>query len=79
MCRPTFWGVADAGGKRLEIVTYNEAWPERFAEIAERLRMQLGEQAVRIDHIGSTSVAGLDAKDVIDVQVTVKRLADADS
>jgi GrpB-like predicted nucleotidyltransferase (UPF0157 family) len=42
------------------------------------VRAALGERALRIDHIGSTSVPGLAAKDVIDVQVTVAALADAD-
>ncbi len=38
------------------------------------LRRELGERAVRIDHIGSTAVPGLAAKDVIDVQITVEAL-----
>jgi GrpB-like predicted nucleotidyltransferase (UPF0157 family) len=46
-------------------------WPAAFGEIGRRLRSELGPLATRIDHIGSTSVGGLDAKDVIDVQVTV--------
>lgn len=66
------------GEKRLAIVDYDEAWSARFADVAERLGRVLGERALRIDHIGSTSVPGLDAKDVIDVQVTVIRLEDAD-
>ena len=71
--------MASAGGKRLEIVEYDEAWPSRFADLAERIGAVLGGRALRIDHIGSTSVPGLDAKDVIDLQITVERLEDADS
>ncbi len=56
----------------IEIVPYNEKWPREFAEIARPLRVALGEVALRIDHIGSTSVPGLAAKDVIDMQVTVR-------
>ncbi len=41
------------------------------------LRDVLGDRALRIDHIGSNSVAGLAAKDVIDIQVTVASLAEA--
>jgi len=33
---------------------------------------------LRVDHIGSTAVPGLDAKDVIDIQITVESLAVAD-
>lgn len=72
-------GGDNAGRKRLEIVAYDDAWPRRFSGLADQLRMRLGDGALRIDHIGSTSVPDLDAKDVIDVQVTVERLADADS
>jgi dephospho-CoA kinase len=44
-----------------------------------RLNTACGHHAVRIDHIGSTAVEGLDAKDVIDIQVTVASLDAADA
>lgn len=56
------------------IVEYNPAWPLEFLEIGRRLRRELGSRALRIDHIGSTAVPGLAAKDVIDVQVTTVAL-----
>lgn len=49
----------------------DEIWPDEFDRIERELRTILGEDAQRIDHIGSTSVHGLLSKDVIDVQVTV--------
>ncbi|HZU00064.1 MAG TPA: GrpB family protein [Ktedonobacteraceae bacterium] len=58
--------------KMIKIVPYDENWPHEFAEIAGSLRATLGEVALRIDHIGSTAVPGLAAKDIIDVQVTVR-------
>ena len=58
--------------KIIEIVPYDENWPREFARIAGPLRATLREVALRIDHIGSTSVPGLAAKDIIDVQVTVR-------
>jgi GrpB-like predicted nucleotidyltransferase (UPF0157 family) len=58
----------------IEIVPYDDRWPEEFRRIATPLRAALGELALRIDHIGSTAVPGLAAKDVIDVQVTVATL-----
>src|SRR5512143_2237404 len=58
----------------LEIVPYQEDWPSEFQVIAASLRRALGELALRIDHIGSTSVPGLPAKDVIDIQITVAAL-----
>lgn len=58
----------------IEIVPYRAEWPDEFWALARRLRGGLGELALRIDHIGSTSVAGLAAKDIIDIQVTVASL-----
>jgi len=65
-------------GEPLVITDYRSDWPERFRIVAASLRQQLGQEALRIDHIGSTAVRGLAAKDLIDVQVTVRSLADAD-
>lgn len=59
----------------ITIVPYNENWPDEFKEIGQRLRGELGDLALRIDHIGSTSVPGLAAKDKIDIQVTAAELS----
>ena len=56
------------------IVDYQDQWPKEFREIGARIRETLGDDALRIDHIGSTSVAGLTAKDIIDIQATVADL-----
>jgi GrpB-like predicted nucleotidyltransferase (UPF0157 family) len=58
----------------VEIIPYQENWPAEFRAIAATLRQGLGALALRIDHIGSTSVPGLPAKDVIDIQITVASL-----
>lgn len=58
----------------IEIVPYQQEWPEEFARLGRALRTALGEHAVRVDHIGSTSVPGLAAKDIIDIQVTASDL-----
>ena len=57
----------------IAIVPYDERWPAEFRRLGAVLRGTLGPLAERIDHIGSTAVPGLAAKDVIDVQVTVAR------
>ena len=56
------------------IVPYQPTWPGEFQSIAMGLRDALGTLALRIDHIGSTSVPGLHAKDRIDIQITVVSL-----
>jgi GrpB-like predicted nucleotidyltransferase (UPF0157 family) len=58
----------------IEIVDYRDGWPGEFRALAGRIRTALGEDAIRIDHIGSTAVPGLAAKDVIDLQITVERI-----
>ncbi|WP_051570762.1 GrpB family protein [Cryptosporangium arvum] len=68
-------GRTDQAGKRvIHIADYDPSWPARFAEIGAALRRALGDVALRIDHIGSTSVPGLAAKAIIDVQISVIRL-----
>jgi GrpB-like predicted nucleotidyltransferase (UPF0157 family) len=62
---------------RVAIEPYSEQWAGDFAWLAREIRSALGERALRIDHIGSTSVPGLAAKDRIDVQVAVADLRDA--
>jgi GrpB-like predicted nucleotidyltransferase (UPF0157 family) len=53
------------------ILPYDPIWRERFLELGTALRKVLGETALRIDHVGSTAVPGLDAKPIIDVQLSV--------
>ncbi len=53
------------------IVPYDDAWLERFRELAGAIRTALGDLALRIDHIGSTSIPGLAAKPIIDIQISV--------
>lgn len=56
------------------VVPYDPRWVDQFRDVGCRLRDELGDLAVRIDHIGSTSVVGLDAKPIVDVQVSVVSL-----
>ncbi len=56
------------------LVPADPQWPAQAQRILARLRTACGHRAVRIDHIGSTAIPGMDAKDVIDIQVTVAAL-----
>lgn len=58
----------------ITIVPYRPSWCSAFKETSNRLRTVLGNLALRIDHIGSTAVPGLAAKDRIDIQITVSAL-----
>lgn len=58
----------------IEVVEYRSSWPQEFQANAEQLQSQLAGHFTRIDHIGSTSVPGLAAKDVLDIQIAVPSL-----
>jgi GrpB-like predicted nucleotidyltransferase (UPF0157 family) len=66
--------VADS----VEVVPYNDEWRDAFEGWRTRLSEALGEAAVRIEHVGSTAVTGLDAKPIIDIQVSVGDVEDED-
>ncbi len=59
---------------KVVLTDWRPEWAAEFEVLADKLRAALGPVAMRIDHIGSTSVPGLIAKDVIDLQVIVARL-----
>ena len=60
----------------IEVVEYNLEWPAQFAVWRDRLAAALGPSAKRIEHVGSTSVPGLAAKPVIDIQISVPDMTD---
>ncbi|MFD4958097.1 GrpB family protein [Microbacterium sp. NPDC058389] len=58
----------------ITVVPYSNEWPAVFAEVASDLARSLsGVRVVAIEHVGSTSVPGLAAKPVIDIDVIVER------
>jgi len=61
---------------KVVLESYDAHWPHDFEGIRTTLAGALGDLAVRIDHIGSTSVPSMGAKDCIDIQVTVASLED---
>ena len=52
--------------KHVVVLTYDEKWKQDFIDIETELRRALGELAISIEHVGSTSVEGLAAKPVIE-------------
>jgi GrpB-like predicted nucleotidyltransferase (UPF0157 family) len=58
------------------LLEYDPEWPRLFDREAERIRAVLGEKALRVEHVGSTSVPGLIAKPIIDVLLVVPDSAD---
>ena len=58
----------------IQIEPYKPIWREEFFALGRAIRQALGDLALRIDHIGSTAVPDLAAKDIIDIQVTAASL-----
>jgi GrpB-like predicted nucleotidyltransferase (UPF0157 family) len=63
---------------RVAVVPYDSAWAALFADEAARLRAALGDRILSIEHVGSTSVPGLDAKPILDLMAGVESLAGAE-
>ena len=60
----------------VELVDYDQAWPELFAREEHRIRATLGATVVSLEHVGSTSVPGLAAKPIVDILLVVPDSAD---
>ena len=58
--------------KHVVVEAYNEAWKQDFIDITDDIREALGDLAVKIEHVGSTSVPGLSAKPIIDIDIVIK-------
>ncbi len=57
--------------KHIVVLPYDESWKEGFRKIEAELRAALGDLALCIEHVGSTSVPGLAAKPIIDIDVVI--------
>ena len=59
------------GAKKVLVTAYDDSWPVRFYEICHELKAALAGLYLHIEHVGSTSVKGLSAKPVIDIDVVI--------
>ncbi len=62
-------GAVPATG--IEITGPDPAWPRQYDDLASRIRKVLGWRVLQLEHVGSTSVQGLAAKPIIDIDLTV--------
>ena len=85
-------GLPDETDKRLEegiiggaerraivIADYDPAWPRRFDREEAKIRRALGQAALAVEHVGSTSVPGLAAKPIVDILLVVEDSSDEGS
>lgn len=59
--------------KHVVVLPYDEKWKQDFIVIKNEISQALGDVAISIEHVGSTSVEGLAAKPIIDLDVVVKK------
>ncbi|MBB4912682.1 GrpB family protein [Actinophytocola algeriensis] len=65
------WVLGPPPPETVQVVPYDPGWPRRYEELSAAVREALGHAVLDIEHVGSTSVEGLAAKDVIDIDLTV--------
>lgn len=66
------WAVQSPGS--VVVSTYDDRWPARARQLLSAIRAALGDDVLHADHIGSTAVPGMSAKDVLDLQLSVDSL-----
>ena len=60
------------GTKSVVVLPYDAQWERAFARIKDEIQEALGSLAIGIEHVGSTSVRGLSAKPIIDIDVVIQ-------
>lgn len=64
---------------RIEVAAYDSAWPRQFEREAAALRRVLGDRILELEHVGSTSVPGLAAKPILDIDLVVSDSTDEEA
>ncbi|WEV51854.1 GrpB family protein [Lactobacillus sp. ESL0731] len=60
----------------IKLVDYDSTWPQKFAQEEKIIKQALGKTALKIEHVGSTSITGLAAKPIIDILLIISDPAD---
>ena len=65
--------------QKVIVLPYDKAWPSAFENIRLELKAVLGDLAIGIENVGSTSVEGLSAKPCIDIDVIIRDYSSLDA
>ncbi|MGM1064699.1 GrpB family protein [Saccharothrix sp. Mg75] len=65
------WVLGPPPPEEVRIVPYDPGWPRCYERLVADVRAALGDAVLDVEHVGSTSVPGLAAKDVVDISLTV--------
>jgi GrpB-like predicted nucleotidyltransferase (UPF0157 family) len=63
-------------GGTLELSPYDSEWPVFFESERQRIQQAIGRFVLAIEHVGSTSIAGLSAKPIIDMAIALRDYED---
>lgn len=72
-------GTVTAWNNTIPLFDYDPSWPAQYEAEAAKIRRALGERAIVLEHVGSTSIPGMSAKPVIDILLAVADPADEDA
>lgn len=72
-------GAVTAWNNTIPLYPYDPTWPAQYAAEAAKIRVALGEGAIVLEHVGSTSIPGLSAKPILDILLAVANSSDEDS
>jgi dephospho-CoA kinase len=67
------------GPERPALVRYDQTWRDQAGRLCARVAFAAGPYGVGVEHTGSTAIPGIRAKDVIDLQLAVRSLDDAET
>jgi len=65
-------GATRVTGAKVEIQPYDPEWPKQFDDLRRAIEPRIQEHILKIEHIGSTSVPGLAAKPVLDIEIVIR-------
>jgi len=69
-------GTANVHNDTVHLAPYDPSWPQQYEAEAAKIRGALGERALVLEHVGSTSIPGIPAKPVLDILLAVADSAD---
>lgn len=72
-------GKAPPQYREIVLADYDPEWPRWFERASAQIRAALGDKVLQLDHVGSTSVPGLAAKPLIDINLVVADTTDEDA
>jgi GrpB-like predicted nucleotidyltransferase (UPF0157 family) len=72
---PDAWLPDTPRATNIQVTDPDPDWPRQYQDLASQIQNALGQRALQLEHVGSTSVPGLPAKPIIDIDLTV---ADSD-